>query len=1514
MDSPISRASSTQDDYREVYEAVLYDRLRDGIRAHAEERKPKHHHKLRPINNRDPELTRIATNASKQTRVIPKRLADIDPRLDPEKDAFDFRFWATTFIQLVKEDGIKRANVGFSFRSLTVSGMGSNLVLQPTVTTPWIALARLPMLLSNRKREPKVILHQLDGSVKSGEMLLVLGRPGSGCTTFLKSIAGQLDGLTKSQTSTVSYDGIPQDVFTQKFKGKAVYNDENDEHFPHLTVGQTLHFAASAQTPHARIEGVDRLTQANHMAEVMMRIFGLSHVRDTKVGNDTIRGVSGGERKRVSIAEMALARSVLAVWDNSTKGLDSATALEFVRSLRTLADVAGVTQAVALYQASQRIYETFDKVLVLYEGRQIFFGPIDSARSYFERMGWLCPPRQTTPDFLTSITNPRERQPRLEYSNKVPKTASDFEDYWLKSEEFQACIAEISSAETDAEDNGRLQALQDAHHAAQAHHTRSTSPYLLSIWMQIRLCMERCGQLLWNDRASTVALAGGRVILALIIGSVYFGTPDTTASLQTRGAVIFLATLLNALMAVTEIGALFGKRGVIQKQNTFAFYHPSADALAAFLVDIPVKFVISTLFNVVYYFLSGLRTEASCFFIFLLFNFVCTLLMSAIFRSIGAASTQLAKAYAVSGIGVLMMVIYTGFTLQTSYMHPWFRWINYINPIAYVFEALLVNEVHGHRFPCAPQSLVPPYASGNSNFACAVIGAQPGERTVSGDLWVQSGYQYSYSHIWRNLGIALAYMVCFLVVHLVAVDFMSTADAQPQRLIYRDRKAAQASEKDVESDVHQQLAPSPNTSTSENEKDANARTGGQAGRGHSDDMAEAAGVLTWEDLTLDIMIQDKPRRLLDNVTGWVDRGKLTCLMGVSGAGKTTLLDTLAQRQTTTGKRSGNILVDGMPLQPSFQRKTGYVQQQDLHLSTSTVREALRFSALLRQPSSVSAEEKFAYVEHVIEILGMELFSDAVIGQIGEGLNIEQRKLVTIGVELAAKPSILFLDEPTSGLDSQSAWTIVSLLRKLADNGQAVLATIHQPSAMLFQQFDSILLLAKGGRTSYFGPLGADCRTLTQYFERHGAQSIAPEENPAEYVLNTIGSPTSHDWTQIWQSSQECTATKETLRTMVARTQAEERGAADHDGEFALPFTAQLRLVSQRLFQNYWRNPSYIYAKLQFAMLSALFIGFTFYMQNSSVTGMQNVIFAIYMLNATFSSIVNQIMSRFLPQRALFEVREAPSKMYSWLAFVLANILVEIPYQIFLSVVVWACWYFPVFGIHHDATTRAMMWAFCMQFLLFGATWAQMLIFVMPSTETAGALSTILFTLTLQFNGVLQPPTALPGFWIFMYRVSPFTYLIGGWAGTGLADRPVVCAENELAIFDPPAGQTCGAYLSAYLEGGAPGALLNPSAVSQCEYCPLRNANQFLAGSWIHPSENYQNMGILFAYIACNMFAAVVLYYVFRVRRFSIKSLRKPRPHSEGHGKQVAGKHHRNRLFYPGFYFHFALALLRNLAR
>lgn len=170
-----------------------------------------------------------------------------------------------------------------------------------------------------------------------------------------------------------------------------------------------------------------------------------------------------------------------------------------------------------------------------------------------------------------------------------------------------------------------------------------------------------------------------------------------------------------------------------------------------------------------------------------------------------------------------------------------------------------------------------------------------------------------------------------------------------------------------------------------------------------------------------------------------------------------------------GVVSGDNRIDGKPTDATFQHRVGYVQQQDIHLDTMSVREALEFSALLRQSAEIPREEKLNYVKLVIDMLDMQEFSDAIIGVPGEGLNVEQRKRLTIGVELAARPQLLvFLDEPTSGLDSQTSWAICDLIEKLTASGQAVLCTIHQPSAMLFQRFDRLLLLAPGGKTVYFG--------------------------------------------------------------------------------------------------------------------------------------------------------------------------------------------------------------------------------------------------------------------------------------------------------------------------------------------------------------------------------------------------------------------------------------------------------------
>lgn len=286
----------------------------------------------------------------------------------------------------------------------------------------------------------------------------------------------------------------------------------------------------------------------------------------------------------------------------------------------------------------------------------------------------------------------------------------------------------------------------------------------------------------------------------------------------------------------------------------------------------------------------------------------------------------------------------------------------------------------------------------------------------------------------------------------------------------------------------------------------------------------------------------------------------------------------------TGVVSGNICVNGTPRDASFQRRVGYVQQQDVHLETSTIREALQFSALLRQPASISKAEKLQYVEEVIDLLEMRPYADAVVGVPGEGLNVEQRKRLTIGVELAAKPDLLlFLDEPTSGLDSQTAWSISLLLRKLSNHGQAILCTIHQPSAILFQQFDRLILLAKGGRTVYFGPIGSDSQKLIGYFERYGARACAEEENPAEWMLEVIGaapgSTSVRDWPLTWKESREFQETRKELERLEQSGSPGLKEGAAQVQQYAAPFHIQLGLCTKRVFEQYWRSPSYIYAKL-----------------------------------------------------------------------------------------------------------------------------------------------------------------------------------------------------------------------------------------------------------------------------------------------------------------------------------------------
>ncbi|KAI0383501.1 ABC-2 type transporter-domain-containing protein [Hypomontagnella monticulosa] len=1434
---------------------------------------------------------RVATLARNLTRESTRSHAFQDvnpflapsPSLDPNSPEFDARKWARTLLHAFAKDPEKypRPPVGVSWRDLGVYGFGKDTDYQKDILN---ILWRAPLIarewISHRRRKIQ-ILDEFDGLVRSGEMLLVLGRPGSGVSTLLKTISGNVHGLYLDQQSHISYQGIPWDVMHSRFRGEVIYQAEADIHFPQLTVGQTLQFAALGRTPKNRLPGVSREVYARHLRDVVMAIFGISHTVNTRLGNDFIRGVSGGERKRVSIAEVTLNQSAIQCWDNSTRGLDSATALEFAKTLRLSTELGETAAIVAMYQASQPAYDVFDKVAVLYEGRQIYFGPKDEAKSYFTGLGYHCPDRQTTADFLTSLTNPSERVVEPGFEDRVPRTPDEFAQAWKHSEARARLLFDIRVFEEQYPIKGpHFQMLKESRKVQQASLTRNKSPYTISIPMQIHLCMVRGFQRMAGDKTFVVVTILANFVISLVLGSIYYKLPPVAESMNSRCVLLYFAIVFNALSSALEIFSLYAQRPIVEKQSRYALYHPFAEAVASIICDLPTKILSVICFNIPLYFMAQLKQEAGAFFIFLLFGFTCTLTMSMILRTIAQTSKTVQQAITPAAIFILGLVIYTGFILPTRNMQGWLRWINYIDPISYAYESLVTNEFSNRQWPCSQfVPMGPPYANATPlERTCSVAGALPGDDFISGDMFINANFGFYHSHIWRNFGILIGYIIFFAIVYMLAAEYLSLEPSKGEVLVFRRNHIASDAKNTHPDEESGKVATPPGKAQEVNDISDAPLDGNSENQNRS--------IFHWSDVCYDITIKGQHRRILDRVDGWIKPGTLTALMGATGAGKTTLLDVLANR-VTMGVVSGDILVNGIPRGNAFQRQTGYAQQQDIHLETATIREALRFSASLRQPLSVSREEKYAYVEDVIRLLDMEAYADAIIGVPGEGLNVEQRKRLTIGVELAAKPDLLlFLDEPTSGLDSQTAWSIARLLRKLSDNGQAILCTIHQPSAMLFQQFDRLLLLSFGGKTVYFGDIGQNAKTLTGYFERHGANPCGRDENPAEWMLRVIGAaPGAHadqNWAEVWRGSEEYESVRKELRVIeLGPPGVGERSQDDKTSTayYATPFYYQFLLCTKRVFEQYWRTPSYIYAKLILCGGTSLFIGVSFYDSNLTLSGLQNQMFAIFMLLVVFAFLVYQTMPQFILQRQQYEGRERSSRAYSWYTFLLANMVVELPWNTVASLLVFIPFYYLV-GMNENAIpTNAvaerggLMFLLAWSFLIFESTFADMVIAGVETAEVGAVIGLLLFALSLIFSGVMVPRSSLPGFWIFMYRVSPLTYIISAMLSVGVANHEVHCDTLELLHFNPPEGATCGEYIDPFNQL-AHGAIYNPEATSACNFCTLSNTNTFLASVDSFYSDRWRNFGLIWAYIVFNIGATLFLYWLARVpKKFNWKNLR-----------------------------------------
>ncbi|KAJ2235056.1 ATP-binding cassette transporter snq2 [Coemansia sp. RSA 1722] len=1382
------------------------------------------------------------------------------------QEGFDLKTWLRGRQETEGPPFAKR--FGLVFNDLSIYGSDvSNSHISTLITPLWkmiknsykgFGLFQLLSGMSNKRR----ILSNISGEVKEGEMLLVLGRPGSGCSTLLRVLGNHRNTYTKI-TGSVSYGGLTPEEVRKHYRGEVAYNQEDDMHSPTLTVRKTLDFAITCKTPSKQV--LDNAAAYHRdMLDMLLDIYGLTGCADTIVGNAFLRGVSGGERKRVSIAEQVASGASVEVWDGSTRGLDSSSALDYVRSLRINADVLQKSIVATIYQASESIYKLFDKVMVIDEGRQLYFGPADKAVAYFERIGIAKPARQTTSDFLTGLTRLNERRVRPGWEDKAPVTAEEFEKLWLDSPEYQNMYEEVEAFEQQLQRDGRSQELREfvdrTKMGTDKMRLRRKSPYTTTFVFQLQHLLSREWDIFTGNRAEIIFKFFYNIAFAIIVGTLFIRLPRNTSSYFTRGGVLFFALLFNSLTALAEIPRAVTGRQVVYKHKALALYHPAALSLAQTVVDIPFMVVQILLFGSILYWATFLQRTGGHFLAFLLFLFMGCLCLTAFFRLIGNISPNVDVGHTISGICLLFLILYVGYLIPPGYMHHYFKWIYWTNPLAYGFKALASNEYRDINFPCAPSSLVPRGDGIDiANQVCTIAGAQTGQLHVRGRDYLEKGYHIHIKDQWKDFIAVTCYWVVFVLLIACAMEFLEFGNTGYTTNVYK-RYPPNVEKLTETSD-----------SESESESETNMYADIPEG-GPTDEQIIRGTTYTWKDVNYTVPVKGGERQLLHNVSGYIKPGTMTALMGSSGAGKTTLLDSLSQRKTI-GKLEGEMLMNGAPQPVSFRRITGYCEQLDVHNPHATVREALRFSAALRRSARVSSKERDRYVEYVIELLGLGDIADCLVGdpESSKGISLEERKRLTIGVELVAKPKILFLDEPTSGLDAQASYSIVQFMRKLAADGQTILCTIHQPSALLFEQFDRLLLLVRGGHTVYFGDIGPDAETLIDYFESHGAEKCPSDANPAEYILDVVGSRNAASgisWPEIWSDSDEKTrviSEVERINQLKQDNPNEDPDMElDNSRKYARLLPFQLQIVTRRMLRSHWRDQQYNLTRLALQIICALAVGFSFIKTGDGTADTQNKIFAIFETAVLSVLVINQVQPQFLRQR-LYYSREASTNQYGWEAFSFAIIVTEWPFAIFSNTVFFVCFYWLV-GLNSLANRTGYFYIAYVLLGTFSLTLGQAIAAFSPNDIVASMLNPIFTTMMTLFCGVTIPYLQMPLFWRrWMYWLSPYTYFIEGVITNDLYQTPIRCKRGEFFNFTPPSGQSCQEFAGDWLSSNV-GYIRDISSTTTCEYCPYSVGEDYYRNLNWSFSHRWRNWCILLGFTVFNILFTVFMVRIYKVNK------------------------------------------------
>ncbi|GJM93946.1 hypothetical protein PR202_ga10547 [Eleusine coracana subsp. coracana] len=1082
-------------------------------------------------------------------------------------------------------------------------------------------------ILPSRK-QPMTVLHDVSGIIKPRRMTLLLGPPGSGKTTLLRALAGKLDKDLKV-SGKVTYNGHGMNEFVPQ--RTAAYISQHDLHIGEMTAS-----AMGGQ-------------ESSIVTDYILKILGLEVCADTVVGNEMLRGISGGQRKRVTTGEMLVGPARALFMDEISTGLDSSTTYQIVNSLRQTIHILGGTAVISLLQPAPETYNLFDDIILLSDGQIVYQGPRENVLEFFEFMGFRCPTRKGVADFLQEVTSKKDQG-----------------QYWYRQDRPYRFVPVKKFAD----------ALRTFH----------------------------VGRSVQNELSEPFD--------------------------RTRSHPAALATSKFGVDRMELLKATIDREFLLMKRNAFMYIFKSVN------------------------------------------------MSSALFRLIAGLGRDMVVSQTFGPLALLTFQTLGGFILSRPNIKKWWIWGYWVSPLSYAQNAISTNEFLGHSWN---------KPNGKETLGVSVLKSR-GMFTEAKWYWIGFVALIGYTLLFNLLyTVALSVLGPFTDSHgsMSKEEFTEKQANLTGQVIEHKEKKSRKQELELTHSVGQH-------SVTSNE-DSNQSRKGMAlpfaplsltfnNIRYSVDMPEA---MKAQGVTEDRLL------LLKGVSGSFRPGVLTALMGVSGAGKTTLMDVLAGRKTG-GYIEGDITISGYPKkQETFARISGYCEQNDIHSPHVTVYESLLFSAWLRLPSDVDLEKRKIFIEEVMDLVELTPLRGALVGLPGvSGLSTEQRKRLTIAVELVANPSIIFMDEPTSGLDARAAAIVMRTVRNTVNTGRTVVCTIHQPSIDIFEAFDELFLMKRGGEEIYVGPVGQNSSKLIEYFEEiEGISRIKDGYNPATWMLEVTSSSQEEmlgiDFSEIYRQSELYQRNKELIEELSTPSP----GSSDihFPTQYSRSFFTQCLACLWKQKLSYWRNPSYTAVRFLFTIIIALLFGSMFWDLGRKTDNQQDLFNAMGSMYAAVLYIGVQNSGSVQPvvvvERTVF-YRERAAGMYSAFPYAFGQVAIEFPY-IFVQTLIYGVLVYAMIGF--EWTVAKFLWyLFFMYFtLLYFTFYGMMAVGLTPNESIAAIISSAFYNIWNLFSGYLIPRPRMPVWWRWYSWICPVAWTLYGLVASQFGDMQhrIQVEGNQQSVAD-----------------------------------------------------------------------------------------------------------------------------------